>query len=420
MVRTVIEKEFRSFYQTPTEENLYYTTFMRYFQVFMSNFPLFEKTSQKEEETDFATLFLQVPLIIVKCEQSFRKDFQKDLIDYISALFNYIIKTPFEESLENIVKKNMTEEGMKTMLSKDGWSQEDKNLLNEVFKVDPLGKVYETVIETEKLKDLPVRYQDVVKIITQKIMKWMRMNDDTAENIDKIRWINTLFTLIKPFMGVVNPLTLLDKIVHIVLFSKIGRSGISLMLEISKTEAEIKQHKDALKKHQKVLFNLDKWLLEKPLDEVLDIAKKWEKVEEKKEEEKKEEKKEETPKVIVKKELPPTPKKLPEIPQKKEIIVERKGSLSTIDKDTKTVLSTSPRMTELPPTPKKKNEKVEKPEKPIKIVDIELFKPYFLNELNKKEDSGYHLKDEEIVHCKEYVLKKKYSFNTKERLFKIS
>jgi len=43
--------------------------------------------------------------------------------------------------------------------------------------------------------------------------------------------------------------------------------------------------------------------------------------------------------------------------------------------------------------------------KPIKIVDIELFKPYFLNELNKKEDSGYHLKDEEIVHCKEYVLK---------------
>lgn len=410
MVRGVVEKEFRLFYQTPTEENLYYTTFMRYFQVFMSNFPLFEKTS-KEEEPDFAQLFLQFPMIIVKSEQSFRKDFQKDLIDYIAALFNYIMKTPHEESLENIVKKNMTEEGVKSMLMKDDWSQEDKNLLNEVFKVDPLGKVYETIIATEKLKDLPERYQNVMKILTQKIMKWMRMEDDNPENLEKIKWINTLFTIIKPFMGVVNPLALLDKVVHIVLFSRIGRSGISLMLELSKTEKEIASHKDALKKQTKVLFYLDKWLLDKPFDEQLEIIKKWDKPEEKKEK-KKEEIKIEIKKEVSnqhKKELPPVPsKKLPELPKKDstKILPEnqgfsRKGSLSTNEmeiQNNKNNLSISPREKELPPVPPKKNEKK------VHVIDVELFKPYFLKEI-MKSDENIVLKDEEIGHCKEYLLK---------------
>jgi hypothetical protein len=349
LIRKKLEEEFKLFYDKPDEETLFKTTYLRYLNMVMINFPLFQTQVEKkekgfmeklgwggqkkdDEEIGFGELFFKLPDLITKLEVSFKKDYQKDMIDYGAALFNYVLKTNKEQSIADEITKNFSVEGTKESLGKQDWEEEDINLVSDILHLDAPIEVYKKILEAKSLKELPQNYQQMVAHTSQRLIKWLKMTDVSDDNMEKLKWTKNFLILMRPIIGNVNPTGMVEKVMGLLLFSKVGRSGIILMLEVSRTESEVKKKKAEILSLQ--VENIEKYLIDRDVGSSLVLSKTFLFSEEEMEKRKLEGKidAKELPKLtkkpsvfakLTKKDLPtPTPttkKELPTTPGKKEL-----------------------------------------------------------------------------------------------------
>eukprot|EP01080_Neovahlkampfia_damariscottae_P008758 gene8758-706_t len=370
LIRKQLEEEFHLFYDKPTEETLFKTILLKYLHMVMINFPLFQTQTEKkekgfmeklgwgakkEEEYGFGDLFFKLPDLITKLETSFKKDYQKDLIDYGAALFNYVLKTNKETSIADEFSKKFSKEGTKESLGNQKLEEEDVNLISDILHLDHPAEVYNRILEATKLEELPLNYQKMIQHASQRLMKWLKMTDVSDDNMEKLKWTKNFLIIVRPVVSSVNPLTMIEKMMNLMLFSKIGRSGITVMLEVSKTESEVKKRKQMIPSLQ--VENVEKYLSARDMHSSMRLTKTFlfseEEMEKRKEEGKIFEEKElpkpikkqsmfkkfttkkelptpntkkELPTTLVKKELPkPTSKKeLPKPSSKKELPTPKK------------------------------------------------------------------------------------------------
>jgi hypothetical protein len=134
--------------------------------------------------------------------------------------------------------------------NKDLIDEEYQNIINSLLNLDEPRLVYENILKSKQLDDLPQRYRHFFGLVRKKILDFLKIGDFGDGNVDKLRWLMRFLYLLKPLALMVNPVAAVDKIVNFVFGSKIGRSFISIGLEISKTEKETSAKKKMLNKQQ--------------------------------------------------------------------------------------------------------------------------------------------------------------------------
>lgn len=191
-----------------------------HFQKIILNFPLIERKGKNSIE--ILPCLIQ---IIKELDKSFKLDIRFYLKKYISDIYKSIIQDQHKMNLR----------------------VDEPSLISLLIDLGSPMEFFNTIKESHSKSDLPWNYQEILLYLSQSIRD-SPMIDPTQYN--KLKWINRILSITKPFVSIMSSQNLISKIVDII-FSPIGKHGTYLLLDIQKTQESINELKS------EIYLNLD-------------------------------------------------------------------------------------------------------------------------------------------------------------------
>jgi hypothetical protein len=269
LIGDCIKREFKKFCENPSEETISGCIFLKHSRQVMKDFPLYQSLDEKKfpkshTKHSIDELYFMLPSLIPELDKSFKSEVGESIQNGLTDLYCQLIQIPNEINIKEKIKQKLEN------LKSEPVSLEDQSLIDAFMNVDKPFDVYQTIKSTETMKDLPQRYINVLEIFRERSLEFLRMDRFSDNLIDKLKWINRLLFVLTPFWKALNPFTFVEKIIDYVIFSKLGKSGMIMMLDVGKTERMLAHH---LKISKELKFN--KFIEEIPNKELSEIIEKY-------------------------------------------------------------------------------------------------------------------------------------------------
>lgn len=259
-IEDMIAKELDTFIASPTKETMSKTVFLRHAQYFLNQCPLFKPKLQKKKtknpDPPIGDAFFVLAPILKKIDSSFRTNLSKEVLNLLQGLYLFVIKQTGDKNLSEMINDQLS--GDVKPEENFGLTKEDINIASAILNLDEPLVGYKRMKETKSFNDLPQRYKFVLSALRMKLAEFLKLEKYGPEHTRKMKWLNRALYLTRPFLATFNPIKIIDGILSVLVFSKAGRKGMRLILEISKTEKSLKAVKKEI--DSKVAANIEGYL----------------------------------------------------------------------------------------------------------------------------------------------------------------
>lgn len=226
----IIKREIDHLFQNEMEKEF---IIYKHFQKLILNFPLLEKKGKSAID-----ILPSLVHIIKDLDRSFKLDIKFYLKKYICDIYKSIIQDSH--------KMNMR--------------IDEPSFVSLLIDLGTPLEFFNTIKKSQSKNDLPLNYQEIILYLSQSIRDSPMMN---LTQYNKLKWINRILSITKPFINIMNFQSLISKIVDII-FSPIGKHGTYLLLEIQKTQENINELKSEIYMN---LDDLDAIIFKEPLED---------------------------------------------------------------------------------------------------------------------------------------------------------
>jgi len=304
-IRQLVDKEIDIFFYNDTSvEVLNSTVLLKYAHDTLKGFPLFQNDAPskrsvwgsifggkpKEREVKrVEDLFFKLPPLFVTFEKTFKSGVVNEMRAFFRGLFSFVIATPFDPKFIDYVTsaseqpptktegETPPQEGEENNINDDNdtrstltdgipeaetfnlvYDEEEINFIKAFMNLDTPLQVYNTLRQCKSYEELPQRYKEAFCILREKILDFIKFGEVTRDHVGKLKWGRRVLYILRPIVSTMNPLTIMNKMLQVLLFSNLGQHGITLTLEVSKTEKQIKSARQKVDAEQ--LKKIDEFL----------------------------------------------------------------------------------------------------------------------------------------------------------------
>jgi hypothetical protein len=206
IIHEILDKELKELCLNPTQDVLNSLPILGHFQLLIHQFPLLLKVKDKN------TLLKLVPIL---------RDVERSFKVRLTYYFKYMIASIYSSVIQI---KNQTVPIY------------ENSTLSILYELGDAFQVLNTLKKFSDYKSLPHIYKEANHMILKNIM--ILPYPDQVQLV-KLKWYNRIVSILKPLTSIVSPQQLVSKFIEII-FSSVGKHGTMLVLEVSKTEQQLK------------------------------------------------------------------------------------------------------------------------------------------------------------------------------------
>eukprot|EP01080_Neovahlkampfia_damariscottae_P001361 gene1361-11443_t len=241
LIEKLIHQEFHIFFKNPTEDVIAGTLFLQHARKILNDFPLYKtKNTGKNQHHSIDEFIFLIPEMIPEIDKSFKSEFTESIRSSLIMLYCQLIQIPNEKNIKIQIKEQFES------LKSEKISSEDKTIIEAILKIDYPIDFYNILKETKSIEELPYRYQNLLGLIKERAIEFLKMDSFSDDLFDKLKWLNRVLYILYPFVRTLNPFSFIEKLIDHVIFSRIGKTGIIMMLDVTKTEKMIEHQFEVL------------------------------------------------------------------------------------------------------------------------------------------------------------------------------